>query len=56
MGTLHYGGNLEILRGEIASDSVDLVTLDPPFNSNANYNVLFHAPEVHQSHAQMEAS
>jgi site-specific DNA-methyltransferase (adenine-specific) len=55
MGTLYYGDNLEILRNEIASESVDLVYLDPPFNSNANYNVLFRAPEGHQSHAQMEA-
>jgi adenine specific DNA methylase Mod len=55
MGTLYYGDNLEILRNEIASESVDLIYLDPPFNSNANYNVLFRAPDGHQSHAQMEA-
>lgn len=55
MGTLYYGDNLEILRNEIASESIDLVYLDPPFNSNANYNVLFRAPDGHQSHAQMEA-
>jgi site-specific DNA-methyltransferase (adenine-specific) len=55
MGTLHYGDNLTILREHIADESVDLVYLDPPFNSNANYNVLFRAPEGHQSHAQMEA-
>ena len=34
--------------------TVDLVYLDPPFNSNA-YNVLFRAPEGHESHAQKEA-
>ncbi len=55
MGTLYYGDNLVILRNEIASESVDLIYLDPPFNSNANYNVLFRAPDGHQSHAQMEA-
>jgi site-specific DNA-methyltransferase (adenine-specific) len=55
MGTLYYGDNLEILRNEIASESVDLIYLDPPFNSNANYNVLFRAPDGHESHAQMEA-
>ena len=55
MGTLYYGDNLTILREHIADESVDLVYLDPPFNSNANYNVLFRAPEGHQSHAQMEA-
>ena len=55
MGNLYYGDNLEILRNDIASESVDLVYLDPPFNSNANYNVLFRAPDGHESHAQMEA-
>jgi adenine specific DNA methylase Mod len=55
MGTLYYGDNLEILRNDIASESVDLIYLDPPFNSNANYNVLFKAPDGHESHAQMEA-
>jgi len=39
--TLFYGDNLTILRNEIEDESVDLVYLDPPFNSNANYNVLF---------------
>ncbi len=38
---LFYGDNLNVLRDQIASDSVDLVYLDPPFNSNANYNILF---------------
>jgi len=38
---LYYGDNLDILRNHIADDSVDLVYLDPPFNSNASYNVLF---------------
>ena len=39
--TLYYGDNLFILREHIPSDSVDLIYLDPPFNSNRNYNVLF---------------
>jgi 16S rRNA G966 N2-methylase RsmD len=38
---LFFGDNLEILRREVQSESVDLVYLDPPFNSNATYNVLF---------------
>ncbi len=38
---LYYGDNLAVLRESIATESVDLVYLDPPFNSNANYNVLF---------------
>lgn len=41
---LYYGDNLEILRQHIAHASVDLIYLDPPFNSNATYNVLFKAP------------
>ena len=39
--TLFYGDNLDILREYIADESVDLVYLDPPFNSNRSYNVLF---------------
>ena len=38
---LYYGDNLEILRERIPDESVDLIYLDPPFNSNASYNVLF---------------
>ena len=53
--TLFYGDNLAILREHIADESVDLIYLDPPFNSNATYNVLFKAPEGHQSQAQIEA-
>jgi len=39
--TLFYGDNLNILREYIPDKSVDLIYLDPPFNSNRNYNVLF---------------
>lgn len=39
--TLFYGDNLPILRDFIPNESVDLIYLDPPFNSNRNYNVLF---------------
>ena len=53
--TLFYGDNLAILRNEIEDESVDLVYLDPPFNSNANYNVLFKSPTGDQSQAQIEA-
>ncbi|HEV2498378.1 MAG TPA: hypothetical protein VGY31_02210 [Terriglobia bacterium] len=38
---LYFGDNLEVLRANVPSESVDLIYLDPPFNSNANYNVLF---------------
>ena len=53
--TLFYGDNLDILREHIDDDSVDLVYLDPPFNSNANYNVLFRTPGGEQSQSQIEA-
>jgi site-specific DNA-methyltransferase (adenine-specific) len=39
--TLYFGDNLDILRAYISDESVDLVYLDPPFNSNRSYNVLF---------------
>ncbi|CAA9321766.1 MAG: Type III restriction-modification system methylation subunit [uncultured Chloroflexia bacterium] len=39
--TLFYGDNLNILREHIPAGSIDLVYLDPPFNSSRNYNVLF---------------
>jgi site-specific DNA-methyltransferase (adenine-specific) len=52
---LYYGDNLDVLRASVASESVDLVYLDPPFNSNASYNVLFKAPSGAQSQAQIEA-
>ena len=52
---LYYGDNLHVLREHIKDESVDLVYLDPPFNSNANYNVLFKAPGGEQSQAQIEA-
>ena len=47
--------NLTILREEVASESVDLIYLDPPFNSNANYNVLFRPPSDEAASAQAEA-
>ena len=52
---LYYGDNLDVLRKSIADDSVDLIYLDPPFNSNADYNALFKTPKGQQSVAQMEA-
>jgi site-specific DNA-methyltransferase (adenine-specific) len=52
---LFFGDNLPILREHIAGESVDLVYLDPPFNSNANYNVLFKEKSGQRSHAQITA-
>ena len=52
---LYYGDNLSVLRKSIADECVDLIYLDPPFNSNASYNVLFKGPQGNQSAAQIEA-
>ncbi|HEX2972163.1 MAG TPA: DNA methyltransferase [Tepidisphaeraceae bacterium] len=53
--TLFYGDNLPILREYLPSESVDLVYLDPPFNSNRSYNVLFRDEIGKDSDAQIEA-
>jgi site-specific DNA-methyltransferase (adenine-specific) len=53
--TLYYGDNLFILREYIPSASVDLIYLDPPFNSNRNYNVLFRDESGQDSEAQITA-
>ncbi len=53
--TLYYGDNLEILRQHVAAESVDLIYLDPPFNSNASYNVLFRERSGEESPAQIRA-
>ncbi|MBL4627176.1 MAG: restriction endonuclease [Roseicyclus sp.] len=55
MNHLYYGDNLAVLRDSIADESVDLIYLDPPFNSNASYNVLFKGPSGNESAAQIEA-
>lgn len=52
---LYYGDNLYVLREHVADESIDLIYLDPPFNSQANYNVLFRSPKGEQSKAQIEA-
>src|SRR4051794_14444473 len=52
---LYYGNNIDVLRKSIATESVDLVYLDPPFNSNASYNLLFKSPAGVGSQAQIEA-
>ena len=53
--TLYYGDNLEVLRRYVPDESVDLVYLDPPFNSNASYNVLFRERSGEESPAQIKA-
>jgi site-specific DNA-methyltransferase (adenine-specific) len=55
VGGLFWGDNLRIFREHIADASVDLIYLDPPFNSNRSYHVLFRETNRHQSDAQIEA-
>jgi len=55
VNTLYYGDNLTVLRNEIKDESVNLVYLDPPFNSDATYNVLFRSTSGERSQAQIEA-
>jgi DNA modification methylase len=52
---LYYGDNYDILRRYVRDESVDLVYLDPPFNSNATYNVLFKSHSGTRSAAQIKA-
>jgi len=55
MNTLYYGDNLKILREYIKDETVDLCYLDPPFNSNRNYNVLFKDESGKEADAQITA-
>ena len=53
--TLYYGDNLSILREYFEGESVDLIYLDPPFNSNRSYNVLFKEESGREAEAQITA-
>ena len=55
MRKLFYGDNLQILRAQIVDESVDLIYLDPPFNSKRDYNLLFKTPRGQESDAQITA-
>ena len=52
---LYYGDNFEVLQRYVKDDSVDLVYLDPPFNSRQDYNVLFAEKDGSQSSSQIRA-
>ena len=52
---LYYGDNLQVLRDHIADQSVDLIYLDPPFNSRQDYNVLFAEKDGSRSASQITA-
>jgi len=53
--TLFYGDNLPILQEYIPDESIDLIYLDPPFNSSRSYNVLFRDESGKEADAQITA-
>ena len=55
MNQLFFGDNLQVLREHLKDESVDLIYLDPPFNSKRDYNLLFKSPKWHESEAQLTA-
>ena len=55
MNRLFYGDNLPVLREHVADESVDLVYLDPPFNSNRSYSVIFGKKISDDANAQIQA-
>ena len=55
MNKLYYGDNLDVLRRYIPAESIDLIYLDPPFNSRQDYNVLFSEKDGKESSSQIRA-
>ncbi len=55
MNQLYFGDNLEVLRRYVKDEAVDLIYLDPPFNSNADYNVLFAEQDGTRAASQIKA-
>src|SRR3990172_2906949 len=53
MNGLYFGDNLDILREHIKDETIDLIYLDPPFNSKRDYNLLFKTPKGQDSDAQI---
>lgn len=52
---LYFGDDLDVLRRYVKDESIDLIYLDPPFNSNANYNVLFAEQDGTRAASQIKA-
>jgi site-specific DNA-methyltransferase (adenine-specific) len=55
MNTLYYGDNLDVLQRHIETESVDLIYLDPPFQSGRDYNILFEEQDGSKAAAQIQA-
>jgi site-specific DNA-methyltransferase (adenine-specific) len=53
--TLYYGDNLEVMRKYLPDEGIDLVYLDPPFNSNRDYNLLFREQSGEPAQGQIKA-
>ncbi len=47
-GDLYYGDNLDVMRRHIATESIDLVYLDPPFNSDRTYNLIYKGSQAQE--------
>jgi site-specific DNA-methyltransferase (adenine-specific) len=47
-GDLYYGDNLDVMRRHVPSESVDLVYLDPPFNSDRTYNLIYKGSQAQE--------
>ncbi len=56
MNQLIFGDNLNVLKSKIIKDeSIDLIYLDPPFNSKKVYNILYKTPDKDKENSQVEA-
>jgi site-specific DNA-methyltransferase (adenine-specific) len=53
--TLFYGDNLPVIREYLADETIDLIYLDPPFNSSRSYNVLYKDESGAEAEAQIVA-
>jgi site-specific DNA-methyltransferase (adenine-specific) len=54
MNTIYLGDCLDVLRDNVADESVDLIYIDPPFNSKRNYNIFFDSKEIQTQHLAFE--
>jgi site-specific DNA-methyltransferase (adenine-specific) len=55
MNKLYFGDNLEVMRNHLDKESVDLIYLDPPFNSKKNYNMIYKEKDDSKSQSQAQA-
>ena len=53
--TIYYGDNLNVMRKYIPPESIDLIYLDPPFNSKKQYNIIYKDPTGKKSESQVVA-